>query len=95
MLPNDGVSISGDEPEYAPRTCSTLPWAGDLHHARGLCDDWGCIRDENDDMVLTVVLPTHDDAVLNEHRRNKTDPTQPVVDAILAIINKANNDYSN
>ena len=66
------------------------PWIGQLHHARELCDDWGCIRDEAGTMIIRVNLPTHDESVLNEHRRNKTDPTQGRVDAILAALNRPN-----
>jgi len=64
-----------------------LPWTGRLHHARELCDDWGCIRDEAGTLIIRVNLPTHDEGVLNEHRRNKTDPTQQRVDAILTALN--------
>jgi len=66
------------------------PWIGQLHHARGLCDDWGCIRDEAGTMIIRVNLPTYDESVLNEHRRNKTDPTQERVDAILTSLNRPN-----
>ena len=66
------------------------PWIGQLHHARKLYDDWGCIRDEAGNMMSRVSLPTHDESVLNEHRRNKTDPTQERVDAILAALNTPN-----
>ena len=66
------------------------PWIGQLHHARRLCDDWGCIRDEADQLIIRVNLPTHDEGVLNEHRRNKTDPTQERVDAILTALNGPN-----
>ena len=66
------------------------PWKGKLHHARSLCDDWGTIRDEGGEMIMSVNLPTQDDAVLNEHRRAKTDPTQSRVDAILAALNTPN-----
>jgi hypothetical protein len=63
------------------------PWIGKLHHARQLSDDWGYIRDETDNLIIRINLPTHDETVLAEHRRNKTDPTQERVDAILAALN--------
>jgi hypothetical protein len=66
------------------------PWVGNLRHARGLCDDWGYIRDEADNLIIRVNLPTHDENVLAEHRRNKTDPTQKRVDAILSALNMPN-----
>jgi hypothetical protein len=69
--------------------CSA-PWVGRLRHSRNLCDDWGCIRDKADDCIIRVPLPTYDEDVLNEHRRNKTDPTQERVDYILAVLNRRN-----
>ena len=66
------------------------PWIGRLHHARRFCDDWGCIRDDADNLIIRVNLPTHDESVLNEHRRNKTDPTQERVDLILAALDGPN-----
>jgi hypothetical protein len=71
------------------------PWTGQLRHARRLCDDWGCIRDEADKLIIRVNLPTYDERVLNEHRRNKTDPTQERVDAILAALNGPNTRITN
>jgi hypothetical protein len=38
-------------------------------------------------LIIRVNLPTHDEAVLNEHRENGTDPTQQRVYAILAALN--------
>ena len=64
-----------------------MPWAGRLRHARELCDDWGYVRDESGALIIRVNLPTHDETVLNEHRRNKTDQTQERVDAILEALN--------
>jgi hypothetical protein len=66
-------------------------WIGNLHHARQLGDDWGWIRDDENNLIIIVQLPTHDEGVLNEHRRNKTDPTQERVDAILTALNGPNN----
>ena len=70
-----------------PTTQETTPWTGKLHHARELCDDWGCIRDEAHNLIIRVSLPTYDESRLNEHRKNKTDPTQERVDAILSALN--------
>ena len=72
------------------QTHCSAPWQGKLHHASRLCDDCGCIRDEADDCIIRVPLPTYDEAVLNEHRKNKTDPTQERVDYILAALNGQN-----
>jgi hypothetical protein len=65
-------------------------WVGKLHHSRELCDDWGFIRDESGKLIITVpVTVPHEEWA--EHRRNNTDPTQPIVDAILAALNGPNN----
>lgn len=65
------------------------PWVGNLHHAREPCDDWGFIRDEAGKLIIAVpVTVPHD--TWAEHRRNKTDPTQPIIDAILAALNGPN-----
>lgn len=65
------------------------PWVGMLHHSRELCDDWGFIRDESGKLIITVpVTVPHEEWA--EHRRNNTDPTQPIVDAILAALNGPN-----
>jgi len=77
----------------SPLPCSA-PWVGRLRHSRNLCDDWGCIRDEADDCILRLPLPTYNEDVLNEHRRNKTDPTQKRVDYILAVLNGQNKSSS-
>ncbi len=63
------------------------PWVGKLHHARRMCDDWGCIRDEADNLIIRVNFPNHSESVLCKHRRNGTDPTQNRVDWILAALN--------
>lgn len=65
------------------------PWVGKLHHSRGLSDDWGFIRDESGKLIIMVpVTVTHKEWA--GHRRNNTDPTQPIVDAILDAINRPN-----
>lgn len=63
------------------------PWVGKLRHSRGLCDDWGCIRDESGQMVLKVNCSWVLEKDLYRHRKNGTDPTQPVVDYLLAMLN--------
>lgn len=65
---------------------SEKPWVGQLIHARGLCDDWGTIRDETGKTILTVNcghIPAKD---LCQHRREETDPTQATVDFILRAL---------
>ena len=67
------------------------PWVGKLHHARTICDDWGTIRDETGRLILTVMIPHSADIVgWEQYRRAGTDPTQPVVDVILAALNGPN-----
>lgn len=66
------------------------PWVGKLRHARGLCDDWGCIRDESGKMVLQVNCSWLLEKDLYRHRKKCTDPTQPVVDYLLAVLNGPN-----
>ena len=68
------------------------PWVGNLRHSRELCDDWGFIRDESGKLIITVpVTVPHEEWAA--HRRNNTDPTQPIVDAILNALNKPNVNY--
>ena len=64
-------------------------WVGKLRHSRELCDDWGFIRDESGKLIIFVPAKGSDEE-LAEHRRNKTDPTQPIVDAILDALNGPN-----
>ncbi len=66
------------------------PWVGNLHHAGELCDDWGCLRDETGERILTISIPDHSDAALQVHRSNDTDPTQEIVDYLLAALNQPN-----
>jgi hypothetical protein len=64
------------------------PWVGNLRHARDLCDDWGSIRDETGRLILTVMVPPMAHiAGWEKYRKDGTDPTQPVVDAILSALN--------
>jgi hypothetical protein len=64
------------------------PWTGKLRHSQEITDDWGCVRDESNRLIFTVAVKAdHDERA--EHRRNKTDPTQPIVDAIISILNDA------
>lgn len=71
------------------------PWVGKLKHAKGLCDDWGCIRDESGKMVLKVTCSWMLEKDLYRHRKKGTDPTQPVVDYLLAVLNAPNSELSN
>ncbi len=67
------------------------PWVGKLHHARTLCDDWGTIRDESGRLILTVTVPPSADIKgWEQYRSDGTDPTQPIVDVILAALNGPN-----
>lgn len=77
--------------EEPQETKLAQPWRGKLHHARTLCDDWGTIRDESGRLILTVMVPPSADiAGWDQYRRNGTDPTQPIVDVILAALNGPN-----
>jgi hypothetical protein len=65
-------------------------WEGKLWHDRGPYSDWGWIRDEAGNLIFIVRSQCGDYSdEAAEHRRNKTDPTQPRVDALLAAINGA------
>lgn len=76
-------------PLAAPSGSALWPWVGKLRHSRELLDDWGFIRDESGKLIITVpVTVTHEEWL--DHRRNNTDPTQPIVDAILAALNDPN-----
>ena len=63
------------------------PWVGKLHHARGLCDGWGCIRDDSGKMVIQVNCGWMLEKDLYQHRKNETDPTQPAVDYLMEVLN--------
>ena len=75
---------------HSSPTPGSAPWVGKLRHSRDLCDDWGYIRDETNAIIMVVKSPTFDEDQLNKHRREKTDPTQERVDAILAALNPQN-----
>jgi hypothetical protein len=66
------------------------PWVGKLHHSRNLSDDWGFIRDSDGYLVMCLRMPRLDQEELNRHRRDGTDPTQPVVDYLLSVLNAPN-----
>ncbi len=61
-------------------------WSGKLHHSRTYRDDWGFIRDEWGMLVIKVPLFISDDEAA-KHRREGTDPTQPMVDYLLYALN--------
>jgi hypothetical protein len=63
-------------------------WEGKLWHDRGPYSDWGWIRDEAGNLIFIARSQCGDYSdEAAEHRRNKTDPTQPRVDALLAALN--------
>ena len=66
---------------------SPKPWKGNLYHAKKQGDDWGCIRDQDENCILRVQIQNYDKDVLNKHRKNKTDPTQPIIDHVLNKLN--------
>lgn len=62
----------------------TIPFTPPLHHDRGEFCDWGWVRDAAGVLIYTVKLPIFPNSPeADEHRRNKTDPTQARVDALL------------
>lgn len=63
-------------------------WVGKLWHDRGEYSDWGIVRDETGDIIFNVnsYCSEYSDAAF-DHRRNKTDPTTPRVNALLAALN--------
>jgi hypothetical protein len=71
------------------------PWAGNLHHSRLPYDDWGCLRDENQDLIAMVKPPAYDEDDFIRHRLDDTDPTQARVDAILGAMYGANHQNTN
>lgn len=65
------------------------PWVGKLHHDRSQYADWGWIRDEAGSLIVTVPVRLSSEQ-MRQHRANGTDPTQQIVDAILAALNGPN-----
>jgi len=66
-------------------------WVGKLWHDRGPYSDWGWIRDDAGNLIFIVRSQCGDYSdEAAEHRRNKTDPTQPRVDALIAALNGQN-----
>lgn len=61
-------------------------WKGKLRHSREHWDDWGCIRDEWSMLVIKVPLLISEEEAA-KHCREGTDPTQPMVDYLLAVLN--------
>ena len=82
----------GTEPKV-DSMAGSVPWVGKLHHARQLCDDWGCIRDDAGNRIMTIPLPTYDERILDNHRREKTDPTQEIIDYVLSKLNEPNDTH--
>jgi len=58
--------------------CLVLP----LLHDRDEFADWGWVRDQTGAIVYIAQTPSGEDH--DEHRRNKTDPSQARVDALLS-----------
>lgn len=70
-----------------------VPWVGKLKHDRQVFADWGMIRDEAGDLIFKVAVPhclSEED--LGRYRREKIDPTQVRVDALLNALNGHNSD---
>jgi hypothetical protein len=66
-------------------------WNGKLHHDKSPYADWGMIRDETGKLIMRVQMPYMTTDQENEHRRNRTDPSQDLIDYLLLIINKDQN----
>ena len=67
-------------------------WEGQLHHAKAnarTCNDWGYIRDEDDNLIMCVKYPERDYIALENQRQVGTDPAQARVDFIVAAVNEA------
>jgi hypothetical protein len=68
-----------------------VPWVGKLRHDREKFADWGWIRDEAGELIFKVPIPlclSEED--LQKYRREKIDPTQARVDALLNALNGHN-----
>lgn len=89
MIEKVGRKLRG-EPDVQSEPAGSVPWVGKLHHAKRLCDDWGCIRDEAGNRIMTIQIQNHDECFLAKHRREKTDPTQEIIDAVLSKLNEPN-----
>lgn len=82
---------------YVTRRRRSLPkagWVGQLSHDISPYADWGWIRDEAGDLIMIVKPPSLSDAEFFQHTRNKTDPAQKRVDAVLRGLNGPNADRS-
>jgi hypothetical protein len=76
------MKTSTDTPE-SPARCQQ-PIVLPLRHDREEFADWGWIRDATGAIVYEAKLPcSPHSAEADEHRRNKTDPAQGRVDALL------------
>ncbi len=84
-----------DDAKAGSPNVQVRPWVGKLRHSRGLCDDWGCIRDESGKIVLQVNCSRVPEKDLYHHRKKGTDPTQPVVDYLLSVLNAPNTKANN
>lgn len=50
------------------------PWVGNLRHSRELCDDWGSIRDEAGNLIITVPVTVPHAVALWMVRNDFSDP---------------------
>ena len=65
-----------------------VPWVGKLQHDRKEFADWGWIRDQEGDLIFKVMIPTClSEEDLQKYRREKIDPTQARVDALINALN--------
>jgi hypothetical protein len=71
--------IDQSKPVDERRIVLPLPW---WHHDRSQYADWGWIRDADGNLVAHVKVPRECDEA--KHRREKTDPTEPISMLIAA-----------
>jgi hypothetical protein len=71
--------IDQSKPVDERRIVLPLPW---WHHDRSQYADWGWIRDADGNLVAHVKVPRGCDEA--KHRREKTDPTEPISMLIAA-----------
>lgn len=82
--PNDMTEALNSEVKQPAPSGRLLPLVLPLRHDREEFADWGWIRDAMGEIVYQAKLPCCPNSEeADEHRRNKTDPCQPRVDALL------------
>jgi len=87
LMQDELVAHCGEVYKRANGYQGDTPWQGNLHHDKSPYSDWGMIRDENDRLIIHLRTGYLPESEANEHRRNKTDPTQDRVDFILSRLN--------